>query len=117
MASVTLNGGTFCPSDIRKTKRKAGAELPAADGTLNIMLRGAPKHDWELIWDDITTATRASVEAIADLATSFTFVDQHGVSRTVACPIDQPYDDGIGIIAAGSPTTLYYNVTLRLKQL
>jgi hypothetical protein len=114
MASVTLSGGTFYPTTVARKQRKAGRELVAADGTLNLVLRGT-KFEWELGWERVTDVVMGTIYAVAALTTSFTFVDQHGTPYTVAVPLEG-YSDEVSLIAAGGPTTLYYDVSLTIRQ-
>jgi hypothetical protein len=112
MSAITLNGTTFYASNIRHRRLRFGRELEASDGTFNLMLRGS-KHEWEIPFDDVDATARTNLEAISALTTSFTFVDERGASYTVACPLDA-YDDVVSIIKDN--TTLYYNVTLKIRQ-
>lgn len=110
--SFTMNGTAFYPSDIRHKRVKKGRELEAKDGTPHVFIRGA-KHEWELTFDGVTNAVRNAIEAVSALTTTFSITDERGASYTALCPLDS-YEDGIAIIAAG--VTLYYSVTLRLRQ-
>lgn len=113
MPSIALNGTTFYPSNINESYTKAGRELAAADGTLNLVLRGA-KSSWDLTWERATAATRTSVKAIAQLTSTFTFTDEFGTSYTVAVPLEG-FSSSISLIAGSGPD-LYYDVTLKLRQ-
>lgn len=119
MAGIFLNGTEFFPSDAPKEVTKIGALQVAANGARTWVQRvdGANnpilKRSWRLTWKMVGESTRAAVEAVALLATTFAYVDQHGTSYTVQCE-EQPYRDGV--VDIGPDGTLYYDVDLEIWQ-
>lgn len=118
MAGIMLNGTTFYPSDVPKELSKIGVSLPMASGTRRFVQRtvsGTPvfKRTWALPWLIVPEATRAAVQTIALLTTTFTFVDHLGVSYTVQTEEDS-YTEKVSVIV--SNTVFYYDLTLKLYQ-
>lgn len=119
MATISLNGTTFGPSKIAVEIEKIGAEQIGADGHRNWMQRldgsNQPIHKrtWTLTWEKVLAALRTSIRNVFLLGTSFTYVDEDGTSYTVQCE-KQDYKDDIAFVGAGP--TLYYNVTLTIRQ-
>lgn len=114
---ITLNGIAIYPDEAPKTKRKIGAMQETANGGRTWLQRttagGAAIHksEWKLKWNHATEVIRAQVEALYNVATTMTYVDQHGTNYTVVCG-DDPYEDGISIIYDN--TTNYYSVSLTI---
>ena len=119
MATISLNGTTFGPSTIAVEIEKIGTEQVGADGTRNWMQRldgsSQPIHKrtWTLTWEKVLAALRTSIRSVFLLATTFTYIDEDGTSYTVQCE-KQDYKDTIAFISASG--TLYYNVTLTIRQ-
>ena len=118
MAGIFLNGTEFFPSDVPKELSKIGKTLIAASGKRRFVHRqsGATpifKNSWEIPWNDVPEATRAAIEAVSRLTTTFTFVDQHGTSYTVQCE-DAAYSDSVTTISPGN--VLYYTVKLKIYE-
>jgi hypothetical protein len=119
MAGIFLNGTEFFPSDAPKETTKVGKALIMDNGDRHWVQRvdGSSnpihKRKWELNWQDVGNSVRAAVEAIALLATTFTYTDQHGTSYTVQCE-EGAYKDKISYIGTGN--VLYYNVDLTIYQ-
>lgn len=119
MASiVTLNGTAIYPSNIEVTLSKIGKTQISANGGrifLHRTISGTPiyKNKWDLTFDGISEAQRATVRALAVTATTMPFVDELGVSRTVQTE-EECYSAGVAAIAPPNGLTLYYNVKLTL---
>lgn len=117
MPAPILNGVTIYPTDAPKAKTKVGRMQETANGGKNFIHRitavGTPiyKSTFVLDFKNITEARRAALEALYNVATNVTYVDQHGTSYTVVCP-DDGYSDSIALIQPDG--TLYYNVSLSL---
>lgn len=123
MANISLNGvvfsGTpaapatpFKPTKIDGGPRKIGREIEAADGTPYWMQR-AQKRRWTISWAMAHEATRAALEAIFLLATTFPYVDQRGTSYTVQCHAED-YTETTAFTDAAN--TIYYQIDLTLRQ-
>jgi hypothetical protein len=118
MAVVTLNGTSFYPSDIQVEFTKVGVSLVADNGSRRFVhrLSGATpinKLNWVLSWERVTETVRGQIGVIANLSTTFTYVDQHAVSYTVQTE-ESAFTSSIAFVAAGA--VLYYNVELRIWQ-
>lgn len=117
---VTINSVIFGvggshkgPTNIEEEILTFGTEFEAANGDLT-MLQSGQKTQWTLTWNDIPKSTRDAIRTLAKLTTTFPFVDEDGNSFTVQCPKQSRYKSGISIIA--NATTLYYGVTLVVRQ-
>lgn len=121
MASITLNGTTFTPSDISLEYTKQGVSLVAASGSRRWVQRvtgggsAIYKHKWVLTWNRATEAVRAAVSVVYSLNSTFTYVDPHGISYTAQCEGEgDGFKTNISLIADGP--TLYYDVELIVYQ-
>jgi hypothetical protein len=117
MAGIFLNGTEYFPSDAPKELSKIGTTLVMASGKRRFVQRlsGATpifKSSWEIPWNDVDETTRAAIEAVSRLTTTFVYVDQHGTSYTVQCE-DGAYSDSVSTIAPGA---LYYTVKLKIYE-
>lgn len=112
MSVIALNGTSFYPTDAPKELTKVGTSLVMANGTRRFVYR-AHKRSWELSWSSVPNATRAAIETIALLVSTFIYDDQHGSSWTVQCE-DGCYSDSVAIIAGDG--TLYYDVKLVIHE-
>lgn len=117
---ITLNsviygtGGSHKgPSNIEEELLTFGTEFEAANGDVTLLQTGQ-KRQWVVTWNDIPVATRNAIRTLAQLTSTFTYVDEDGNSFTVQCPKQGRFKSGITIIADG--TTLYYGVTLTIRQ-
>ncbi len=109
---LTGNAAAWRPTGITAKEQKIGVTLEAANGTRNRVERGANKHVWDVVWEGCNLATMQTVRTIARLATSFTFVDNEGVSFTVQTE-DQFAPAWLFDDAGGAS---YWSVTLTLYQ-
>jgi hypothetical protein len=123
MANIILNGTTYSGtpaspgtpwkiSSIQETTRKIGTVNVAADGTRTFVQRGT-KREWALRWDKVPENTRAAVAALAVLASTFTFTDEHGTSYTVQTEEDS-YNSATAFTSGANVE--YYNLDLTLRQ-
>lgn len=117
---ITLNGTVFGtggslkgPSNVEEELLTFGTEFEAYNGDMTLLQTGQ-KRQWTISWDNVTAATRNAVRALAGLTSAFTYIDEDGNSFTVQCPTQGRYQSGIGIIGHGG--TLYYGVTLLIRQ-
>lgn len=116
--SITMNGVTFHPSEFTVEVSKIGVTLVAADGTRRFVQRmnGATpivKRTWPFPWKNVSETVRAAVAAIYALNTTFTLIDELGVSYTVQCEAGG-YTQKINTIV--SNTELRYDLELRVFQ-
>lgn len=108
MAAPTLNGTTFYPSDIQRRTKRTGTLTVAANGARTWTQRGT-KQEFVVSWRLVDNTIRAAIQTIANLTTTWTFVDENGASYTVQCE-GEPIDAAVGLIdGAGDPL---YDVTL-----
>lgn len=112
MSGIFLNSTEFFPSDAPVTLTKVGAALVSANGTRRWVQR-AHKRAWDLSWEGVSNATRAAVQTIALLTTTFTYVDQLGVSYTVQCEEDCFTASVSAIEPSG---TIRYDVALKVVE-
>lgn len=110
---VSLNATLFYPTGIERTLEKVGDELIAADGTLRFYYRKTRKI-WTLQWNNVHETVVALVTIIANLTTSFTFIDDLGTSYTVINTGMKSDWDAKGILANGE--VIFKKVELELKQ-
>ena len=121
MAAIILNGTTYNgaganpqpPSKISKPSVKVGITLPAASGVRHFMSAGVRKHAWTLSWETANATTRAAVDTHHALNTTFTFVDEFGLSNTVQCEDDERKQD-TGFTTAAN--TILYDLEIVLHQ-
>jgi hypothetical protein len=121
MASITLSGTTFYPSDIAVETEKQGVSLVAASGSRRWAQRvtgggtSILKSKWVLTWEKATGAVRTAVAAVYVLNSTFTFTDEHGLSYTVQCEGGgDGFKTNISLISSG--LVLYYDVELSIYQ-
>jgi hypothetical protein len=99
--AISYNGSPAAPTNpfppdadgVARTDTKIGKTLPAASGLRNFVSRNARKPTWKLKWTKANATTRNAVKAVAELNTTFVFVDQAGVSWTVQCEEDDAYSE------------------------
>lgn len=115
MASITLNANVLTPNKIEHTPEKIGVELVMANGRRRFVHR-ATKETWSLSWEGITSTVRATLRTIFDLTSTFTYIDQFGVSWSVYCPPGGWKCSIAAILPAGATTELRYTVELQIKQ-
>lgn len=120
MAAIILNGTTYNggsnpspPSKISKPSTKIGLTLVAASGVRHFMSASVRKHAWTLSWETANATTRAAVDALHALNTTFTFVDEFGVSNTVQCEEDEKTQDTAFTTSAN---TILYDLEVVLHQ-
>lgn len=117
MPILSLNGTNIYPSDVSRTSSKIGVTSVTANGGRTFIHRttivGVPifKDEIDLTFNGVTAAIRAQLEALANVATTMTFVDDTGASYTVQCE-DGAYQQNISVIAIDG--TLRYDVSLKL---
>lgn len=121
MAAIILNSVTYNgaganpqpPSKISAPVTKIGLTLPAASGVRHFMSASTRKHAWTLSWEKANATTRAAVDALHALNTTFTFVDEFGTSNTVQCEDEEKKQDTAFTTAAN---TILYDLELVLHQ-
>lgn len=119
MASFTVNGtdiGSYT-SDVAETIAEVAVVAQMANGRTRKAHR-AMKRRWDITCNRITGTQRAAVQAIAVVTTTFTVIDQHGVSRT-AMVEPGSYKTAVTIISPTSDPvnpTLYYDVQIALVE-
>jgi hypothetical protein len=112
---ITMNAVTFHPSTRRMRKNKIGKLLVAVSGKRNWVQR-AHKHEWDFGWNNVTETTRAAVEAIMALTTTFTLIDVDGASYTVQCEESDYNEDTSADQYLPGTDALLYNVTLTVHE-
>jgi hypothetical protein len=112
MAAPTLNGTTFYPSKIARTRKKVGRALVMYAGA-RVWMHRAEKSTWTLNWENIALATLNGIAAIEALTADFTYVDENGASFTVHCEDEALQHETAFIKSDGVPL---YNATLDLWQ-
>lgn len=112
---VTYNGGSNPepPSKIAKARTKIGKTLIAANGKRHFMSASTTKNAWTLSWESANATTRSAIATLHALNTTFTFVDQIGVSNTVQCEEEDNTEDTSFTSAAG---TIYHDLQIVLHQ-
>jgi len=120
MAAIILNG-TTCdggahpqpPSKISAPSVKIGVTLVAASGVRHFMSASTRKDAWTFSWEKANATTRAAVDALHALNTTFPYVDEFGVSHTVQCEDEERKRDTAFTTAAN---TILYDLELVLHQ-
>jgi len=118
---IKLNNVTFGktglqgPTNVEPDLLVFGSEQETRNGALSLLETGKKWH-WTITWDAVDVATRNAVRSIALLSSTFTFVDEDGVSHTVQCPKEGRYKAGISITGSDGGGTLYYGVTLVIRE-
>jgi hypothetical protein len=118
---IRLNGAIFddtpadlsamcAPISIDPIIDKIGTLVKGKDGTRNWMHR-AHERGWNIHWEDAPDATRAALETIYQLTTTFTYRDEHGTSYTVQCE-EGGWQCSTGTI--GGDGEVYYSITLTI---
>lgn len=112
---TTYNGGAnpYPPTKIAKKRTKVGKTLVMASGVRVFVYGGNNKSGWVLTWENANEVTRAAVAAVTVLTTTFAFVDQLGVTRTVQCEADEQVEDTAFTTAANA---ILYDVQLTIWQ-
>jgi len=128
MADIALNGTTYSGSPtntanpqrpdnggVKRTVRKVGRTIEAADGSTSVVLRAGTslKRAWEITWTRANPTTLTALAAVFALTTTFTYVDTDGASYTVLCTTDDTFDLSIFTNTANA---YQYDVTLKLKE-
>ena len=115
--AVSLDSVLIYPSDIARSSSKIGKTQVSANGGRTFMQRvtisAVPifKDEITLTFKGVTAAVRAQIEALSNVATTMTFVDDTGVGYSVQCE-DGAYQQNISVIARDG--TLRYDCTLKL---
>jgi hypothetical protein len=112
---ISLNGTVFHPTSVKKVPHKIGKLLEAASGKRNWVHR-THKREWEIAWNGVPEATRAAIETIFLLTTTFTFIDLNGTSYTVQCEGDDYSQSTDADHYAFDDDTLRWDVTLRIHE-
>lgn len=107
-----LNGVTIYPSTIEENRRRIGLLIEAANGSRRFAHR-AFKSTWKITWNRVLAADRDSIKALAETVSTTVFVSDEGVSYNVFIDEDAFTSD---VESIGSDGTLYYNVTLNLRE-
>jgi len=119
MPGISLNGTTFLTaSDVPMDVEQIGVLLKMASGTRRWVTRtsgGTPirKRTWVLPFKNITEASRAAVQVIANLNTTFTFINQRSESFTCQCESDS-YSESIVVINVDG--SFRYDCSLKLYE-
>ena len=123
MPAVTLNGVSFAglvtdlesvvraPAKATHVRHKIEVVKVAASGTRTAMVFGS-KTDYQLEWPQVPEATRAAVQAIFDLTTTFS-ATVLGTTLTVQCE-DGDYTEEQVLDLPGP--LYYFTVKLTLRQ-
>ena len=122
MADLILNGSTYSgtpaggtlyrPVKIAETINKIGTVIEAESGARTLVQRGV-KREWAISWEQVPEATRAALATLAGLATTFTFVDEHGTSYTVQT---EPGDHKCETDHTDRANVYWYNIELTLHE-
>ena len=119
--AMSLNGVAIFPSDASKKKSKVGKSQVTANGgrtfihRVNVSAVPIYKSAWDLQWDGVTETIRAQIEALANVATTMAYVDQHGTTYTVQTEEDA-YSDSVTTISGATGLALYYRVSLAIVE-
>lgn len=123
-SNLVLNGTTYSgtpltpgtprkPDSIDLEDEKIGVVLVADNGARRFVLRGTQKKTWTIAWKGAGEATRSALRTLAALTTTWTFVDQLGVSYTV----QTEQNDYTENYAFTDPSNnIYYDLTLKVRQ-
>jgi hypothetical protein len=124
MSDIILNGTTYSgtpnspgtpakPTSIERELRKFGRLLEAADGSTS-WVRRSEKWKFRIVWGPrASVATKTAVRAIRNLTTTFTYVDEEGVSFTVLNVGDDEYTE---VVKTDKSNTYQYELELILRQ-
>lgn len=118
MSIITLNGTQIFPTDAPKKRSKIGRLQTNANGGNTFVQRtvaGSPvtKSVWDLSFDNITEARRATVESLYAVAAAMAYVDQKGTTYSVICAEDG-YNESVSLILPDG--TYRYTVSLTLLE-
>jgi hypothetical protein len=120
MSAIVVNGTTYSgganpqpPSNISEPSTKIGVTLVAASGVRHFMSTSVRKHAWTLSWENANATTRAAVDALHALNTTFTYVDEFGTSNTVQCEDEERKQETAFTTAAN---TILYDLEIVLHQ-
>jgi hypothetical protein len=112
--TISLNGTSFSPTTIETTIQKFGTTKRAANGRLYFYYRGT-KRFWTIEWTGLPEASLSAIRAIGILTTSFTFIDEFGVSFTALVP-EGGYTHEMAAERRSLAGVFYYDVTLQLEE-
>jgi len=115
MAAITLNGVSFTPSNIEPAHEKIGTTIQAANGARRWAHR-ADKRVWTITWDKVALATLTAIRAVFALTSTFTYVDENGVSATVFCQAGALKSSVSEMGMSAGTQVLYYDVTLEITE-
>ena len=120
MSAYVINGTKYSgganpqpPSKVSRPSVKVGLTLPAASGVRHFMSASVRKSTWTFSWENANATTRAAVEALHALNTTFTLVDEFGVSNTVQCEDEEKKQD-TGFTTAAN--TILYDLEIVFHQ-
>lgn len=111
-SGTPLSGTLFKPMAIEEKLIKVGTVIIAEAGNRTLVQRTF-KREWTISWEGVPDTTRDAVIALAALATTFAFVDEHGVSFTVQT---EPGDHQSKTAFTTPANAIYYDVSLTLHQ-
>lgn len=111
---ITLNGTQFRPTSVDVEETKIAEEKRMADGTMKSYHR-AVKLQWTITWSGLVETSVSAIRTIYRLTTSFTFIDEFGVSWTVVT-----LSGGLNVSMSAERVRLdgtkYYDVELIITQ-
>lgn len=110
-----MNGTAFYPSTIERTVKKIGQLFVMANGSKRFLYRNT-KNEWVLSWTTVPESALANIRAIHNLLTSFAYIDEFGVSRTVICT-DDDYSETLDAAKININGTFYYDVSITLQEI
>lgn len=122
MADLILNGSTYSgnpnggtlwrPVSVEETINKIATVIVAESGARTLVYRGV-KRTWAIKWEGVPESTRSALAALAALATSFSYTDEHGTAYTVQTETDDYKSETSHTTPAN---VYYYNVDLTIHQ-
>jgi hypothetical protein len=111
---IYLNGVQFKPSNIDVSEDKIGVNSRAASGRLKFHLV-TTKSQWKISWAMVDTATMNAVRTIYRLTSSFVFIDEQGVSHTVAC-LPGGFTSTLAATSISINNVVHYDVEITLDE-
>lgn len=111
-SAFVLNGTTFYAKDRALDEVPIGVEFEALNGSSRFAQR-AIKRRWTIDFDNLLIAQLTALRAVHALTTSFTLVDENGVSYTVV-RMGDALQSKAGLITPNG--TIYYTATIVLRE-
>jgi hypothetical protein len=106
-------GTPFKPSSFRMTDTKIGRTVVNANGGRTFVARSVQKRTWSIGWALANDTTRAALRTLAELATTFPFVDQLGVSRSCQVEADDYSEEWL---MSDTANVAWYACTLTIRE-